>query len=133
MHRTLLATAIALNILAPAARAGEFLPVAMDTYQAAATAGRPIVFHIRAPWCPVSAAQDAVLTELMKRPEYKDYLVLNVDFDTNKQALSMLRVERQGTLIVNRGPVELGRVTGERDAAAITALVARAMVPVPAK
>ena len=125
MFRILLVAASLAAFATPVA-AGEFMPVSMAAYQTAAAAGRPIVFHVRAPWCPVSAAQDKVLDALMQTEAYNDYLVLNVDFDTDKRALAMLRVEKQGTIIVNRGQVELARATGTIEPAAIAALVAQA-------
>ncbi|MBC7504454.1 MAG: hypothetical protein H7267_01800 [Sandarakinorhabdus sp.] len=90
------------------ARAGEFAPVSMAAYQAAAAANRPIIFHVRADRCPVSRAQDKILAALMQQPAYKNTLVLDVDFDKNKPALAMLRAERQGTIIVRPAPETAG-------------------------
>ena len=98
----------------------------MEAFQAAAAAGKPVIFYVKADWCPVCAKETPIILSLMQDPAFKDYEVLVVDFDKNKAALQMLHVDRQSTIIVNRGDKEVGRATGLTDSAAIRALIAKA-------
>ena len=111
---------------ASGANAGTIKPVSMEAYQAAAAAGKPVIFYVKADWCPVCAKETPIIQSLMQDPAFKDYEVLVVDFDKNKAALQMLHVDRQSTIIVNRGDKEIDRATGLTDSAAIRALIAKA-------
>ena len=122
------AIALALASFATPALAGEFAPISMAAYQAAAAKGQPIIFHIRTKDGPVCNAQHQVLVKLMKEPAFADYLVLEADFTANANAVKMMRVDLPATLIFNRGATELGRATGITDEAAIRALVMQTAV-----
>ena len=111
---------------ASGANAGTIKPVSMEAYQVAAAAGKPVIFYVKADWCPVCAKETPIIQSLMHDPAFKDYEVLVVDFDKNKAALQMLHVDRQSTIVVNRGDKEIDRATGLTDAAAIRALIAKA-------
>ena len=117
---------IGLTAVTGIAQAGEIVPSSMPAYQAAVAQGKPIVFHVQAAWCPVCARQSPVIAELMTQPEFKDYVVLKVDFDQDKRALDLLKVQQQSTLIVNKGATEVARATGTTDPAEIRALLLRA-------
>ena len=127
MKTMIAAAGLALALLgASAATAGTLEPISMEAYQAAAASGKPLIFYVKADWCPVCAKEGPVIQSLMQDPAFKDYKVLVVDFDKNKQALQMLHVDRQSTIIVNRGDKEIARATGLTDPAAIRALIAKA-------
>ena len=115
-----------LAIATSAACAGEIIPVSMQAFQQAAAQGKPIVFHVAASWCPVCAKQNPVVEELMSQPEFKDYVVMKVDFDKDKRALEMLKVTQQSTFIVNKGGTEVARSTGTTDKAEIRELLLKA-------
>ena len=115
-----------LAIATSAAYAGEIIPVSMQAYQQAAAQGKPIVFHVAASWCPVCAKQNPVVEELMSQPEFKDYVVMKVDFDKDKRALEMLKVTQQSTFIVNKGGTEVARSTGTTDKAEIREILLKA-------
>lgn len=117
--------ALAVASIATPAVAGEFAPISMAAYQAAAAKGQPIIFHIRTKDGPVCNAQHAVLAKLMAEPAFADYLVLEADFTANANAVKMMRVDLPATLIFNRGATELGRATGLTTDADIRALVTR--------
>jgi thioredoxin len=92
-------------------------------FAAAQAAGKPILLHITAPWCPTCKAQTPILSKLETLPKFKNLVVLNVDFDTSKPLLRQLRVAQQSTLIVYKGEQETGRSTGDTDPASIESLL----------
>src|SRR6516162_831917 len=69
---------------ASAAQAANFDRV---QFNAAQQAGRPILVDIRASWCPICAAQEPIIERLVALPEYKDLLILRVDFDSQKDVV----------------------------------------------
>jgi thiol-disulfide isomerase/thioredoxin len=94
-------------------------------FAAAEAAGKPVLLHITAPWCPTCKAQAPILSKLEATPKFKNLVVLNIDFDTSKNLLRSLRVSQQSTLIVYKGKTEVGRSTGDTNAASIEALLAK--------
>jgi thioredoxin 1 len=96
-------------------------------FAAAQAAGKPILLHITAPWCPTCKAQKPILSKLESAPKFKDLLVLNIDFDSSKDLLRKLKVAQQSTLIVYKGSREVGRSTGDTDPASIAALLGKAI------
>jgi thiol-disulfide isomerase/thioredoxin len=49
--------------------------------------GKPIIVHVHAPWCSNCKAQNSVLNVEMKSPAYKGVTFLEVDFDTQNEAV----------------------------------------------
>jgi thioredoxin len=96
-------------------------------FAAAQAAGKPILLHVTAPWCPTCKAQKPILSKLEGEPKYKNLVAFDVDFDTSKALLRKLHVAQQSTLIVYKGKKEMGRSTGDTDAASIEALLAKAI------
>ena len=94
---------------------------------AAQATGRPVLVHVNADWCTTCAQQRAVLSDLLKRPEFRDFQMLKVDFDTQKPELKALRVRDRSTLIVYRGARELGRSSFETSKERIAALLEKAV------
>jgi thioredoxin 1 len=94
-------------------------------FATAQAAGKPVLLHITAPWCPTCKAQAPILSRLEATPKFKNLVVLNIDFDTSKNLLRSLRVSQQSTLIVYKGKTEVGRSTGDTNAASIEALLAK--------
>ena len=111
-----------LILAAPAAMAAQMWDKA--AFEAAQSAGSPILVHVTAPWCPTCKAQKPTVDKLESaNPALK---VFSVDFDSQKEALAILGVKSQSTLISYRGKVEMGRSTAVTAPAAITELVVRA-------
>jgi thioredoxin 1 len=98
-----------------------------DALMAAQKSGKPVLVEVSAPWCPTCKAQKAVFAELDKMEKYKVFQKIEVDFDSQKDALKMLKVDKQSTLIVYKGDKEVGRSVGVSDKAAIEALLAKAL------
>lgn len=96
-------------------------------FAAAQQAGKPILLHVTAPWCPTCTAQKPILDKLTADPALKDLVFLTVDFDTSKDLLRKLRVQAQSTLIVYHGATERGRSAGDTNATSITALVRKSL------
>lgn len=136
-HRARLATRIAVTaaalllalvatLFAATARAEVGTPFTPAAFEAAQKAGKPILIDVNAPWCPVCKAQAPTLAALPAVPEFKGLTVFSVDFDTQKDVLRALGVQKQSTLIVFAGAKETGRTVGDTDPQSIRALVATA-------
>jgi thioredoxin 1 len=94
-----------------------------SAFATAQAAGKPILVHVPAPWCPTCAKQRPILSELEQTPELSDLIVFNVDFDSQKDVLRSFGVQMQSTLIVYSGKTEKGRATGITDPKEIQALL----------
>ena len=136
-HRARLATRIAVtaaalllalvaSFYAATARAEVGTPFTPAAFEAAQKAGKPILIDVFAPWCPVCKAQAPTLAALPAVPEFKGLTVFSVDFDTQKDVLRGLGVQKQSTLIVFAGPKETARSVGDTDPDSIRKLVATA-------
>jgi thioredoxin len=116
------ASAFAFSPLASAMSAQTYSDKAFSAAQAA---GKPILLHITAPWCPTCKAQKPILSKLEAEPKFKGLVTFNIDFDTSKPLLRKLHVAQQSTLIVYKGKKEMGRSTGDTDPASIAALLGK--------
>jgi thioredoxin 1 len=111
--------------LAPAVAAEQnFTPQAFD---AAQKAGKSIIVHVYAPWCPTCRAQEPTVRRVEADPKFADVVMFRVDFDSQKSALRTLKTNRQSTIIVFKGDKEVGRSVGVTDPAAISALLAKSL------
>ncbi|MBS0326929.1 MAG: thioredoxin family protein [Proteobacteria bacterium] len=109
---TLLASLV---LAASGALAGEIQPYDAATFASLQAAGRPVVIDVYAAWCPTCRAQAPLVSALMKKPAFRDFTVLRVDFDTQTDLRRELGVPRQSTLIVFRGKREVARSVGDTD------------------
>lgn len=128
-RRTLLLAAIVSAALLGAvpASAAEWKPFTQAEFAAAKKDGKSILVDIFAAWCPVCRAQNPILTELTREPEFKDLVVFKVDFDTQKADVRALKATQQSTLIAFKGEKETGRSVGDTNPASIAALVKGAL------
>ena len=94
-----------------------------QSFKQAQAAGKTILVDVAAPWCPTCRRQRPIVEQIEK--ETPNLVVYEVDFDTAKETLRHFRVQYQSTLIVFKGTKEVGRSTGDTDAARIRALVAK--------
>lgn len=112
-------------VLSTAASAEEkFTPAALETAQ---KAGKPVLVEIAAPWCPTCRAQKPIIEGLAKSEKYKNFVFLKVDFDSQKDDVRKLNARSQSTLIVYKGPSEVGRSVGDTNPASVEALLAKAL------
>jgi thiol-disulfide isomerase/thioredoxin len=117
--RTLLA-AFSL-LVAATAFAAETKPFDQATFDALQAANKPVLVDVYADWCPTCKQQEPLISALIGSPEFKDYTVLKVNFDTQKDVRKTLRVNYQSTLIVYRGKQEVARSTGDTNKDSIAA------------
>lgn len=113
--------------LGPIASAADKRPFDQKAFDAAQAAGKPILVEVSAPWCPVCKAQAPILSRLKSDPRFKELVSFDIDFDSQKDLLKKLNVQKQSTLIVFKGKQEAGRSTGDTNAASIEALLAKSI------
>ena len=77
--------------------------------------------------CPTCRAQKPTLAELASKPKFGSFVFFDVDFNSQKDVLRMLNVHQQSTLITFKGAKEVGRSTGETNAASIEDLLNKAI------
>ena len=128
-RRTLLLTAacalpavLAATAVSPVLAATQSAYTA-EAFAAAAAAGKPILLFVEASWCPTCAKQRPIVASLKAQPEFKDLVILTVDFDSQKDVLKTFGVRQQSTLIALHGKTEKDRATGIVSEAAIAALM----------
>lgn len=125
-HALVAATAFGTALAAPAfALSGtKFTPAALANAQ---KAGKPVLVEVGAPWCPVCKAQAPILGKLLGSDKFKSFVKLDIDYDSQKDDLRALNVQKQGTLIVYKGDKEVGRSVGDSNPESIEALLAKAL------
>jgi thiol-disulfide isomerase/thioredoxin len=105
----------------------ETKPFDEATFAALQGAGKPVLIDVYADWCPICKQQAPIVSELMANPEFKDFTVLRVNFDTQKDVRRALKVAQQSTFIVYRGKQEVARSTGDTNKASIAATLRKAL------
>jgi len=120
------AAAVALLGALPAS-AAEWKPFTQADFAAAKKDGKSILVDIFAPWCPTCRAQNPILTQLTREPEFKDLVVFKIDFDTQKPDVRELKATSQSTLIAFKGDAETARSVGDTNPASIATLVKSAL------
>ena len=113
-------------VAATGALAAQIKPFDQATFDALQGANKPVLIHVYADWCPTCKQQAPIVSELMAKPEFKDYTVLRVNFDTQKDVRRTLRVAEQSTFIVYRGKQEVARSIGDTDKDSIAATLRKA-------
>jgi thioredoxin len=123
-RRLLSGLALALTALPGVANAAmNKRPFDAKAFADAQAAGKPILIEVSAPWCPICRQQKPILAALAEKPKFAGMVHFTVDFDSQKETLRALRVQRQSTLIVYKGAQEAGRTTGDTNAASIERLL----------
>ena len=111
-----------LAVTSPAWAATE-IPFTQQAFTEAQIAGKPILVHITAPWCPVCAKQHPIIEKLKADARFNDLAILDVDFDSQKDVVRAMGAQMQSTLVVFHGAAEKGRSTGDTNAASIETLL----------
>jgi thiol-disulfide isomerase/thioredoxin len=96
-------------------------------FRQAQSAGRTIFIEVSAPWCPVCRAQQPIINSLMQTDQFRNAVLFNIDFDSQRELLRRFNVRQQSTLIVFKGGEERARSTGDTDPGAIRTLFARGL------
>lgn len=125
MNRRTFIAALAATIAAPIA-AWALAPAPFDNtaFTAAQAAGKTILVQVHADWCPQCAAQRPIIANLSNTDRFKNMVIYNIDFDTQKDLVRRFNAQRQSTLIVYKGDKETGRSVGATQAQPITDLLA---------
>lgn len=126
LSRRALLPALAFFASLTAAIAAE-KPFSQEAFAAAQGAGKPIIVHVYAPWCPTCRAQEPILHKLEADPKFAPAEAFRVDFDGQKDAVRALKATSQSTIIVFKGEKEVGRSVGETNPKAIGALLDKAL------
>ena len=130
MNRRHLLGALALTTalaVTPMALAADNKPFDPRAFEAAQAAGKPILVDVKAPWCPVCKAQEPILSKWKADPKFKELVIFEIDFNSQKDLLKRFGVQKQSTLIVFKGKQETGRSTGDTDPNSIGALLSKAI------
>ncbi|MDR3505115.1 MAG: thioredoxin family protein [Acidocella sp.] len=106
-----------------AARAATFQPYTAAAFATALHNGTPVLVHVEASWCPTCRAQQTVLHALESDPRYASVEILDVDFDTQKDAVQKFGAQMQSTLIAYHAGKEAGRAVGVTSQADIETLL----------
>ncbi len=112
LFRSLVVAGLALSMAAEAL-ALEKKPFSTDEFAAAQAAGKPVLVHVSASWCPTCKAQHMALDGLAAKPEFDGVTVMEVDFDSQKDVLKTFRANQQSTMIAFHGSTETGRLVGQ--------------------
>jgi thiol-disulfide isomerase/thioredoxin len=95
-----------------AAAAAERIAYQPAVFEAALESGQPILVHVTAPWCGECKLQKPIVATLAAQPEYAGLTIVDVDFDTQKDALRRLGVQKQSTLVIYKDRTERARAVG---------------------
>ena len=96
-------------------------PYDAKAFMADQEAGKPVLIHVTAPWCPTCVKQKPTVSAI--ESEKPHLAVFEVDFDSRKDVLKQFGVSSLSTLSGFKGKQELGRSTGETDPVKIRALI----------
>jgi thioredoxin 1 len=89
--------------------------------------GKSILVAVHAPWCSTCKAQAPILKKILGQKEFHHIYFMQVDFDSQKEILKKLNVQRQSTLIVFKGGKEVGRSLGDTTDFGIESLLQKAI------
>ncbi len=126
MNRLPMLFALVATLFASLGFAAEQKTFDPATFAALQTADKSILIDVRADWCPTCKKQAPIISLLLATPEFTDYTLLEVNFDTQPAVLQQFKVTQQSTLIVFKGKAEKGRSTGETQKDGIAALLRKA-------
>jgi thioredoxin 1 len=111
--------AVGLLGLAHAANAADRQPFSAKAFAAAEAAGRPILVHVYADWCPTCRAQEPVISRLSAADRFHQLVIFRLDYDHQAAQWRALGVRMQSTLIAFHGAKETARMVGGTDEASI--------------
>lgn len=110
-------------LLAAPAHARPSTKFTEAAFKAAQDADKSILVEITAVWCPSCKAQAPVLERLLTSAKFRDYVVFTIDFDSDKESMRRFDARLPSTLVVYKGPDEMGRSLADTDPRSLSALL----------
>lgn len=109
----------------PALAADEY-PFSAARFAKVSAAHKPVLVDISASWCPVCKVQKSAIEHaLLTNPAFTNLVILDVDFDNQKDAVRGFNATAQSTLIFFRDGKEKARLVGVTDPDVIDAMMHR--------
>jgi thioredoxin 1 len=128
LNRRILLAGTALSFLAVSgAQAANKVPFEAAAFQAARDSGKPVVLQVAATWCGPCQQMKRAVSELVERPEFKNVVIFEADYDLHKEDLRKLNAYHVTTLVVYRDKNEVERTVGEIRPEVIEAFLRKAM------
>jgi thioredoxin 1 len=110
-------------LLAGPAQARPSAKFTEAAFKAAQDADKSILVEITAVWCPPCKAQAPILERLLTSAKFRDYVVFTIDFDSEKAAMRLFDARLPATLVVYKGPDQMGRSLADVDPTSLAALL----------
>jgi thioredoxin len=128
LNRRSLLAGVALSFLVVSgAQAASKVPFEATAFKAAKDSGKPVVLQVAATWCGPCQRMKRTVSELVERPEFKDVMIFEADYDANKEDLRQLNAYYVTTLVVYRNKTEVQRTVGQTQPEVIEPLLRKAM------
>lgn len=122
-RRHVLATLALLPVAASPVLANTFPRFSKSAFDEAQQSGKSILVVVSAPWCPTCKTQDPIIRKLLTEAKYKNVMVFEVDFDSEKDVMRRFGASKQSTLIGFKGAREMGRSIGDTSPLSIEDLI----------
>lgn len=90
-------------LFANAASAFEKQPFDRAVFDSLQKQGKIVLLDVYAPWCPTCKKQHKVIAQYAKNHPDKEFHVLIIDYDNDKDLVKEFRAPRQSTLLLYRG------------------------------
>jgi thiol-disulfide isomerase/thioredoxin len=126
-RRTLLLAMGGAMLTPSSLRAAQRMKYDAAAFQAAQEAGKSILVHITAPWCGECKLQKPIVQRLSELPDFMNLVIVEIDFDSQKDAVKAVKARKQSTLIAFKGKQETGRAVGISRQAKIEAVMRKAL------
>ena len=78
-------------------------PYSPKRFEQLQASGQVILIDIYAPWCPTCQKQQIALEQYRMANPGKQFTILEVDYDTDREAVKFFHAPRQSTLLIYRG------------------------------
>jgi thiol-disulfide isomerase/thioredoxin len=103
------------------------LPFNQQLFDQLRASGQPVAVHFYATWCNVCKKQREITSGLLKQPEFSKLTLLSADIDHEQALMQTLKVASRSTLIVYKGPQEVGRTVADTNPDSLAALLRQAL------
>jgi len=128
LNRRSLLAGVALGFLVVSgARAANKVPFEATAFKAARDSGKPVVLQVTATWCGPCQLMKRTVSELVERPDFKDVMIFEADYDANKEDLRQINAYNVTMLVLYRNKTEVQRTVGETQAEVIEPFLRKAL------